>query len=380
MKTSLYLHIPFCRRKCSYCDFTSYDSADMSPQAYVPLLQREMAPMAQQYPLSSVVTVYFGGGTPSLLSPQSVADLLNSAARDGFSLDVDAEVTLEVNPGTVTPASLAGYRNAGVNRLSIGFQSLDEGELSLLGRIHTASQGVDTFRQARRAGFDNISIDLMHSLPGQSLARWKDTLAQATELGPEHISAYGLTIEEGTPFAAMVRRGDMAPLDPEAAADMFELTADFLTTAGYGHYEISNFARPGYCSRHNKVYWRRGNYLGFGAGAHSFVRQPGYGLRWENPPGLADYAALLQNPGSGRVQQVISREEAMAEFFFLGLRLLEGVDLAEFASEFGVEAEEVFPGVIERFVTSGLLCRNGKMLRFTRRGMMLANRVLAEFL
>ena len=378
MKASLYLHIPFCQRKCGYCDFNSFDSPGMSLDEYESLLRDELADTARYYPVTGVPTVYFGGGTPSLLRPEQVARLLQSAGAR-FPLDADAEITLEVNPGTVTPESLAGYREAGVNRLSVGVQSLDDRELALLGRIHTSARALETIAAARRAGFANIGLDLMHSLPGQSLGRWEETLRLATELGAEHISAYGLSIEEGTPFASMVASGDITVIDPELAADMFELTAELLSGAGYEHYEISNFARPGCRSRHNQVYWRRGSYLGFGAGAHSFVRQPGFGLRWENPPDLAEYASRLRGGAACAVKQTVSREDAMAEFFFLGLRMLDGVDLAAFDGEFGISAETQFPGVIERNVAAGLLCREGVMLRFTRRGVMLANRVLAEF-
>jgi len=378
MRTSLYFHIPFCQRKCGYCDFNSFDSPGMSLDEYESLLMNELAGTARRLPVSGVPTVYFGGGTPSLLRPGQVAHLLRSA-DNRFHIDGDVEITLEVNPGTVTPASLAGYRDAGINRLSVGVQSLDDRELALLGRIHSAAQAAETVRGARRAGFANIGLDLMHSLPGQSLGRWEQTLRRAVDLGPEHISAYGLSIEEGTPFASLVARGEITTIDPELAADMFELTSDFLTSAGYVHYEISNFALPGCSSRHNRVYWRRGNYLGFGAGAHSFVRQPGFGLRWENPPALAEYAALLHGEAIRHAEQVVSREDAMAEFFFLGLRLLEGVDLEEFSGEFGIDAETRFPGTVERNVDAGLLCREGALVRFTRRGTMLANRVLADF-
>lgn len=378
MRSSLYFHIPYCLRKCGYCDFSSFDSPAMPLDAYEELLRCELALVAEAYPVGSVPTVYFGGGTPSLLGPGQVARLLRSAG-DHFSLDGDAEVTLEVNPGTVTMETLAGYRDAGVNRLSVGVQSLDDRELALLGRIHTSARATETIVSARRAGFDNIGIDLMHSLPGQSLNRWQETLRQAIDLGPEHISAYGLSIEEGTPFASLVDSGELTPADPDLAADMFELTRDVLASAGYEHYEISNFARPGHFSRHNRVYWQRGSYLGFGAAAHSFVRHPGFGLRWENPPGLEEYALVVRGGADCPVKRPVSREDAMAEFFFLGLRLLEGVNLADFAAEFGVGADTRFPGIIERHLAAGLLGLEGERLHLTHRGTMLANRVLADF-
>jgi len=377
VKTSLYIHIPFCRRKCDYCDFNSFASPGMVPEEYVALLLDELAARARRFVVSGVSTVYFGGGTPSLLQPSLVARLLR-AAGDLFPMDDDVEITLEVNPGTVTQESLHGYRSAGVNRLSVGVQSLDDRELVLLGRIHTAEQAVETIAAARRTGFSNIGLDLMHSLPGQRPGRWEETLRQAVELGMAHISAYGLSVEEGTPFGERFASGELAPVDPELGADMFELTRDLLRASGYEHYEISNFALPGFRSRHNQVYWRRGSYLGFGAGAHSFVRQPAAGLRWNNPLSLADYADFVA-AGAGSAAEQLSCRDAMAEFFFLGLRMLEGVDLAAFAAEFGIPAEKAFPHVLERLTAAGMLCREGEMLRLTGRGLMLANRVLAEF-
>jgi len=300
------------------------------------------------------------------------------AARENYLLDVDAEITLEANPGTVTLESLAGYRDAGVNRLSVGIQSFDDRQLAHLGRIHTADQAREALALARRAGFANVGIDLMHGLPGQSLPQWEGTLRQAVALEPEHISAYGLSVEEGTPFADLAASGDLRLPDEETAAGMFEMAALFLAAAGYEQYEISNFARPGYRSRHNQVYWRRENYLGFGAGAHSFVRHPGFGLRWENPRGLDEYADRLRETGEP-VAEAVSRDDAMAEFFFLGLRMLDGVDGAEFAAEFGVTADEAFPGVIGRLAAAGLLVKEGERVSLTRQGLLLANRVLVEF-
>ena len=233
---------------------------------------------------------------------------------------------------------------------------------------------------ARSAGFRNIGIDLMHSLPGQSLAKWRSTLNEALAMRPEHISAYGLTVEEGTPFAAMVARGSIPAPDQELSAGMFELTAELLQQAGYEYYEISNFALPGFRSRHNQVYWRRGEYLGIGAGAHSFFRSPGYGSRWENPAKLADYAAVAMKGSRGDNAMLISRREAMAEFFFLGLRMIAGVDLGSFREVFGVDADVVFPGVIEKQIKQGLVLLEAGVLRLTPRGLLLANRVMQEFI
>jgi len=232
---------------------------------------------------------------------------------------------------------------------------------------------------ARAAGFGNIGIDLMHGLPGQTLADWNGTLQEAVAMKPEHISAYGLSVESGTPFAAMAARGELKLPEEEEAAAMFELTAEFLRSAGYEHYEISNFALPGNRSRHNRVYWHRGNYLGFGAGAHSFLNSPGYGRRWENPSTLAEYAAEVKSQELSVNELKLSRKDAMSEFMFLGLRLLEGVDGEEFARQFGMKVEEAFPGIVASFTKKGLLCAEGSNLRLTARGLLLANVVMQEF-
>ncbi|MBP1729283.1 MAG: coproporphyrinogen oxidase [Deltaproteobacteria bacterium] len=378
MSCSIYIHIPFCSRKCSYCDFNSYDNPEISPLEYVDLLLGEISATAAGFALQPAATLYFGGGTPSLLPPAQIARLI-AAVRQSCGLVDAAEVTLEANPGTITLESLQGYLAAGVNRLSIGVQSLDDAELRLLGRIHSADAARAAFALARTAGFRNIGIDLMHSLPGQSSAAWQTTLREAIAMRPEHISAYGLTAEEGTPFAAMVARGDMLLPEEDLAVAMFELTAELLQQAGYDHYEIANFALPGLRSRHNQVYWRREAYLGFGAGAHSFSRAAGYGVRWENPAKLAEYAAVIMAGRGIDKAAPISRREAMAEFFFLGLRLTAGVDPGRFSEEFGVAAEAAFPGVIERQIERGLMVLEGGMLRLTSHGLLLANRVMQEF-
>lgn len=377
MQSSIYIHTPYCRRKCHYCDFNSTDTPAIPLEDYTGLLLAEIDAALAARVLLPVPTLYFGGGTPSLFSPSQLARLL-AAVDNGCGLADAAEVTLEANPGTLTPEQLHGYLVAGINRLSLGIQSLDDDQLRLLGRSHSAAQARAALAMARKAGCRNIGIDLMHSLPGQSLAQWQRTLQAAVALEPEHISAYGLTVEEGTPLAALVASGSLSITGEETAAAMFEVTATQLTAAGYEHYEIANFARPGFRSRHNQVYWERGNYLGFGAGAHSFRRSPGFGIRWENPADLTAYAAIAGTPAAAEGGVALTRREAMAEFFFLGLRLTEGVDLERFAMEFGVSAATAFPGVIERHCENGLLARAAK-LRLTARGLLLANRVMADF-
>lgn len=378
---SLYIHIPFCVRKCRYCSFVSETDAPLSSREYTDLLLREMALRAGCRPAPSrAPTLYLGGGTPSLLPPAEVGRIVDAAGRL-FGLEADAEVTLEANPGTVTPASLAGYRAAGVNRLSLGVQSLDDRMLAILGRLHSAREAREAFDGARRAGFDSVGIDLIHSLPGQDVGLWQEELRRAAALSPEHLSAYGLTVEEGTPFARMEEEGALLLPDEDAAARMFEETAEVLAVHGYDHYEISNYGRPGHRSRHNQVYWRREGYLGFGAGAHSFLPAPWPGIRWKNPDDLTRYGSLLAagNLPDEEVARLVERE-AMGEWLFLGLRMLDGVDTARFGEEFGTAIETVYGGELERLRAAALIESRQGWLRLTRRGVLLSNQVFARFL
>jgi len=379
--TALYLHIPFCVRRCLYCAFTSTDDAPLGTDEYATLLLREMELRAGilAHPLGAT-TLYLGGGTPSLLEPRLVGSIIDGVERL-FRLDRAAEITLEANPGTVTASSLGGYRSAGVNRLSLGVQSFDDRMLARLGRIHTARQAREAFDLARRAGFDNIGIDLIHGLPGQDLSHWREQLRAAIDLCPDHISAYGLTVEEATPLARLEEEGLLMLPDEEVAAAIFEETAAVLAKAGYGQYEIANFALPGRRSGHNQVYWRRGNYLGFGAGAHSFLREPFPGLRWRNPDDLDAYGKSL---GEGKIPEMdrtfLADGDARAEWLFLGLRMLDGVEEERFREEFGVPLEETHGIVIEELRTAGLLAREDGRLRLTRRGVILSNRVFGALL
>ena len=381
LTAALYIHFPFCLRKCLYCDFNSLAGSTITPEAYTDCLIREMELRRGRLTgILSAPTLYFGGGTPSLMEPPLVARLVERG-RNLFGLSAEAEVTLEANPGTLTPAKLAGYREAGVNRLSLGVQSFSDSQLALLGRVHTARQALDAFGAARSAGFDNVSIDLIHSLPGETPDAWLRDLRQAVELGPEHISAYGLSVEEGTPFHLLESRGELLLPDEEEGVAMFLQTRNVLREAGYEHYEISSFARPGRRSRHNQVYWSRGNYLGFGAGAHAFLRSPGRGRRWSNISAPGDYVAVIAG-GEIPEEEVsfLTERDAMAEFFFLGLRMLEGVDLTLFGREFGCSAEDAYPGVAARLTEGGLTEWRDDFLRLTEKGLLIANQVMMKFM
>ena len=381
MFTRLYIHIPFCQRKCQYCAFVSREGSESETGAFAELLLEEMLLAARESARHQTLdSVYFGGGTPSLLPSKQVARLLERAARL-FGLTGKAEITLEANPGTVDRRRLADFRSAGVNRLSLGVQSFKDQMLASLGRIHTAQEARDAFSAARGAGFDNIGIDLIHALPGQTLDMWRADLEQGLALDPEHISIYGLTVEEGTPFA--VRYGEDSPLlpDEDLAADMYECADRILTSGGFEHYEIANFARPGRRSRHNSGYWRRDGYLGLGAGAHSYLKNGEYGLRFGNTSDLEEYASSIGSGTLPRGEKTrLSREDALAEFMFLGLRLSEGVARSDFEQEFGVPLGQIFGREIEELVAQGLLLADSHGIRLTTRGMLLSNLVFARFL
>jgi len=381
MRAALYIHFPFCLKKCLYCDFNSTPLSGADHAEYLALLEAELELRRRALPEPvQAFTLYLGGGTPSLLSPAQVGRLIERAAVL-FGLGEEAEVTLEANPGTLTPDKLAGYRAAGVNRLSLGIQSFEDRLLRRLGRVHTAREALAAFEAARRAGFDNLSIDLMHALPGQTLPQWRAALRQAVALAPEHLSAYALSVEEGTPFAALLAAGELPLPGEEEAAQMFEATAELLDAAGYRQYEISNFARPGRASRHNGAYWSRESYLGFGAGAHSFWNADGLGRRWQNAAGLGSYRGELT---AGRLPEreltALTLEEAVAESFFLGLRVLKGVDLSRLEAAFGKEALAGRLAEAARLEESGALIREGELLRLAPQSVIVANAIFARFL
>lgn len=381
MFTRLYVHIPYCRQKCPYCAFFSREHSDGDLTRYAGLLQQEMLLAAEiTAPRHTLDSIYFGGGTPSLLEPHQIAALIHQAEHL-FGLSADVEVTLEANPGTVDFPRLAGFRQAGVNRLSLGIQSFDDRMLKELGRIHTAQQAREAFAAARQAGFDNIGIDLIHALPGQTGDMWRAELQQAVQLAPEHLSVYGLTIEEDTPFSA--RYDNDSPLlpDEELAAEMFETADDTLKAQGYEHYEIANYARPGFRSRHNSGYWNRDGYLGLGAAAHSFLKDTGFGTRFSNATDLDEYATALDSGILPRRDTTpLTRTDALAEYLFLGLRMADGVLFSTFELEFGSSLTDVFGRELITLKEQGLLTADSSGIRLTRRGMLLSNQVFQRFL
>lgn len=379
----LYIHIPFCVRKCAYCDFLSAPASQDTMLQYLEALLREIQafPCAEEYEVS---TVFFGGGTPSVFPAEWIGRIMKTL-RDKFQIKSEegaCEITIECNPGTADFEKLQSWRRLGINRLSLGLQSADDQELKCLGRIHTWEDFLVTYQEARRAGFGNINVDLMSALPGQTSESWGRTLSKVLELKPEHISAYSLIVEEGTPFferySEDVRRreaGEACCILPseDEEREMYEMTERRLLQEGMYRYEISNYAKPGYECRHNCGYWRRTEYAGFGLGAASLLKN----VRIHNPEELVSY---IKGDFSGREREELTAADQMAEFMFLGLRLTEGVWEKEFLSAFGVRIDQIYGDQIKKLISLGLLGREAGRVFLTERGRDLANPVMAEFL
>lgn len=378
----LYIHIPFCRSKCHYCDFNSYTGMQRLAEPYVGVLEREMELRAFQAAGRRAGTVFIGGGTPSVLPAPALAELL-AAVRRHYDLAPDAEITVEANPGTVDAGKLAALIAGGANRLSMGAQTFDDAQLRRLGRGHRVEEVREAVELARAAGFDNINIDLIFGLPGQTLDGWRYDLEQAVALRPDHISAYALQVEEGTPFYQEWRAGTLnLPPDEETEA-MFDLVRRFLPRNGYARYEISNYSLPGRECRHNMLYWHNEEYLGLGAGAVSCWG----GRRWTNTCDPALYMQQVRDGAAWEEEgEAIERAAEMAETVFLGLRLTRGVSAERFQSRFGQTLADVYGPVIERLERSGLLewdrgdAGAGASLRLTERGTEIGNRIFVEFL
>lgn len=383
----LYIHVPFCEKLCHYCDFNTYLLRDGGVDDYLAALEREIGlyadPGAEARGDDGVIatdvefaTVFIGGGTPTALTASQLSRLVK-ALRDSFVIAEGAEITIEANPGTLIDSRLRALRDAGVNRLSIGVQSLNDDLLRVLGRIHSARQARDCYERARIAGFDNISLDLMFGLPDQSVDDWRRTLEEVSSWEPDHLSCYSLIIEDGTPFAQWHRRGLLALPGEDAEVAMYRFTREHLASRGYVHYEIANWARPGRESRHNRIYWLNGQWLGLGPGAHS---QWG-GRRFANVLLPDEYARLTaegRRPVSS--EEEIPRHMAMEDTLMLGLRLLEGVDGDAFRRRFGVTLEEEFGPEIDDLLGSGLLRRHRGKLALTTEGLFVANQVFQRFI
>ncbi len=376
MTAGVYLHIPFCKSRCSYCDFATEVFRDAGVvERYVDALCREIrsslaraAENAGPRPDVNIDTIYFGGGTPSLLEPAQLEKILDSVISV-FSVAKDAEITMEMNPATVKSEKLAAYRRLGVNRASFGVQTFNDRDLKLLARGHDANDARSTFQLLRNGGFDNISFDLIAGLPEQTIDEWSRNLDEAIAMRPEHLSLYLLEIHEGTPLAEQVHSGRRTPIDDQVAAEMYEMMIDRLVDAGYGQYEISNFARPGYHSRHNTKYWLLEPVYGFGVSAHSFDGRE----RYANERDTANYVKLIESSRSAEVNR--ESVDLASDAAFLGLRLNSGIDITEFEKQHSRPFRDT-----TELIEKGLLEMSDGRLRLTRKGMLFSNEVFAEFL
>lgn len=377
--SSLYLHIPFCQRKCHYCDF--FSAAGVSPvelDEYVQLLGLELQQLRERkFPVSPLKTIFFGGGTPSLLSAAQLNSILRELEQ-AFGFSAGCEISLEANPGTLTAEKLSGYRRAGVNRLSLGVQTLDDEQLQALGRIHSAAEARQAVALARQAGFDNLSLDLIFALPGQSLEQLEADVAGLLALQPEHLALYGLTFEPGTRLHEQLQQAELAEADDQAYADSYLLINKLLTAAGFEHYEISNFARAGQRCRHNQVYWQRQECLAIGCGAHAFIGE-GWGERWHVPADLATYRQKLTN-GQPALQLLESfdRQAAMAETIYLALRTADGLSRSAFQQCFDVYPEQAFAEAFRRHADRLTLLDD--CWRFDLQGWLLYDHLISAFL
>jgi oxygen-independent coproporphyrinogen-3 oxidase len=377
----VYIHVPFCRVKCPYCDFYSVTDHGPIPD-YIDALLAELN--MGRHGVPCVDSIYFGGGTPSILTPREIGKVLQGV-HTNFLVTPDVEVTLEVNPGTTSRQNLSAYRKAGINRLNIGLQSIRNQSLTFLGRIHTAEKGLETYGWAREAGFGNVGLDLIYGIPGQTTQSWEAEMADVVQLAADHLSCYTLTLESGTPMTAKVQSGQIQALNEKMVGELFSTTAAYLNRNGYRQYEISNFARDAATdtadrrSRHNRKYWTFAPYLGFGPAAHSFLNN----TRWWNPCSIYDYLANIRDgkrPLAG--SETLTREQQIMEFVYLGLRQTDGIDTADFMSRFKADFSVCFEPELTRLFRDGLLDKSSGRVWLTGRGMRflehIADRLLSQ--
>lgn len=370
----LYIHIPFCRSRCSYCDFATGIYQGELAERYVRAVVNEIARTRNAG--ARVETVYFGGGTPSLLTPAQLNQIL-SALHCVFAIDSGCEITVEMNPGTVNRDQLRAFRELGVNRASFGAQTFDDAELAKLGRSHSSADTLKTFHELRAAGFANVSFDLIAGLPGQTLAGWQRNIEQSLALEPEHLSFYLLEVHSGTPLADHIRRGLQPAPDEDLAAVMYEWMIERAVESGYEHYEISNLTKPGFSSRHNTKYWTGAPYYGFGCSAHSF---DGRARRWSNQRDVLRYVENVEQNVPPIVEdQELTEADLRAEALFLGMRMMRGVDVREYSELFGVDLRAEHRDELDRFREAGLVEFDGDLIRLTRNGALMSNEVFAAF-
>ncbi|MBP5555102.1 MAG: oxygen-independent coproporphyrinogen III oxidase [Lachnospiraceae bacterium] len=374
-KSELYIHIPFCVRKCLYCDFLSFNADEKTKEKYIDALCEELMFIGKERCKTSLSSVFIGGGTPSVLPADQMVRVMD-CVKENFTLDHDAEVTMECNPGTVDEEKMKAYFACGINRISFGLQSVHDDELKKLGRIHTYEDFLKSYEAAVKAGFTNINVDLMSDIPGQSVDSWTKTLRTVCELkpSPAHISAYSLIVEEGTPFAEMADEGKLDIPDEDTDREMYHMTSGILSEYGYGRYEISNYAKKGRECRHNLGYWTGVTYYGAGLGAASYYE----GCRFTNTSELSVY---MDDPiDSFKLDEKLTNADKMSEFMILGLRLTKGVDPAEFKERFCRDLSGVYGREIERFKAEGLLIEENGRIHLTEKGLDLANHVMQAFI
>jgi len=369
----IYIHIPFCASKCLYCDFNSCASKEALIPAYFEALAKEIEECNHN---AKVASIFIGGGTPSVVDQRYVGVILDKLSNK-FYINDNAEITIESNPGTLNAAKLSAYKGYGINRLSMGLQSTENNLLKTIGRRHSFDDFLKNYNDAVKCGFKNINVDLMFSLPDQSLKDWDKSLRTIAELGLQHISCYSLIVEEGTPFYKLNEEGKLNIPSEDLDREMYQLAKGFLGGSGYSHYEISNFAKPGYECSHNLIYWKAQEYIGFGAGAHSYLND----YRYSNISGIEGYIrGIKEGNANSKERDFISKKESMAEFMILGLRLIDGVDREEFFWRYETKVEDIYGEVINKFINQGLLLSHKNRIALTDKGLDLANIVMMEFL
>ncbi|SCX94842.1 radical SAM family heme chaperone HemW [Alkaliphilus peptidifermentans] len=372
----LYIHIPFCERKCYYCDFNSYSGENTKIQAYLEALLKEIAFYKDELKGHNIKTIFIGGGTPSLMDGRQVDELMNNIYRN-YSLDNRAEITIESNPGTLNIDKLQEYRKAGVNRLSVGLQACQDHLLKKLGRIHNYKEFINNIEIAKKVGFSNINVDLMFGLPGQTLDEWKLSLDEIVNLDIPHISAYSLIWEEGTPFYKAYQEQQLMPLEEELELKMFHFTMEYLKENKYHHYEISNYAKRNFECQHNHIYWKNQFYLGLGAGGHSYLQN----RRFYNEGSIDGYLRMIKE-GRAPVEENIklTRKDEISETMFLGLRLMEGISIETFSNRFGESPFSIYGDKLEKLKRQELITYNQEKIQLTPKGIDLANLVFTEML
>lgn len=376
----LYIHIPFCNSKCSYCDFNSYAGKLHWQDRYFKALEKELSLYAEKvnamYGHSTIETVFVGGGTPSAVDAQHIYNILNHCRRQ-LNIGAAAELSMESNPGTLTAEKLHIYREAGITRISMGLQAAQPHLLKFLGRRHTAQQFAEGVQLAKQAGFTNLNGDVIFGIPGQTMQHWKETLELLVSLQIQHISAYSLKIEEGTLFGDMYEKGTLKPVEDELDREMYHYAIHYLKEHGLNHYELSNFSVPGFECKHNLIYWQEREYIGLGAGAHSFLNNK----RFSNEAKLETYIQMVEDGLIPVIEDIeVTREDEMAEYMFLGLRLLKGVSEKEFVDRFGVSMKKKYSAQIDKLCKVGLVSLDNEIVKLTSKGLDLANIVFMEFL